>query len=131
VARGDGCGARPRSAPGRSPGPPRCAPGGRAGRDLFLAATARHPTLLVTGIVDLDANRLIDVLPARSATAVTGWLASKPAPWLAGIDHVVIELHQPYATAEAKRLPAARLVVDHFHVIRLANAAVDEIRRRT
>ena len=85
----------------------------------------------MTGIVDLDANRLIDVLPARSATAVTGWLASKPAPWLAGIDHVVIEPHQPYATAVAKRLPAARLVVNNVHVIRLANAAVDEIRRRT
>src|SRR4029453_11350392 len=47
----------------------------------FLAATATHPTLLVTGIVDLDAGRLIDVLPARSATAVTDWVASKPAPW--------------------------------------------------
>ena len=41
----------------------------------FLAATVEHPTLLVTGIVDLDAGRLIDVLPARSVTAVT------PAAW--------------------------------------------------
>jgi transposase len=97
----------------------------------FLAATVEHSTLLVTGIVDLDAGRLIDVLPARSATAVTGWLASKPAPWLAGIDHVVIDPYQPYATAVATSLPAARLVVDHFHVIRLANAALDEVRRRT
>jgi transposase len=37
----------------------------------FLAATATHPTLLVTGIVDLETGRLIDVLPARSARAVT------------------------------------------------------------
>jgi transposase len=28
-------------------------------------------------------------------------------------------------------LPEARLVVDHFHVIRLANAALDKVRRRT
>jgi transposase len=97
----------------------------------FLAATVEHPTLLVTGIVDLDTGRLIDVLPARSATAVTGWLAAKPAPWLAGIGHVVIDPYQPYATAVAKGLPGARLVVDHFHVIRLANAALDEVRRRT
>jgi len=97
----------------------------------FLAATLEHPTLLVTGIVDLDVGRLIDVLPARSATAVTGWLASKPTPWLAGIRHVVIDPYQPYATAVAKGLPAARLVVDHFHVIRLANTALDEVRRRT
>jgi transposase len=97
----------------------------------FLAATAEHPTLLVTGIIDLDAGRLVDVLPARSAVAVTDWLESKPAPWLAGIRHVVIDPYQPYATAVAEGLPDARLVIDHFHVIRLANAALDEVRRRT
>ena len=30
----------------------------------------------------------------------------------------------------ARALPEARLVVDHFHVIRLANTALDEVRRR-
>jgi transposase len=53
-------------------------------RRRSLAATAEHPTLLVTGIIDLDEGRLVDVLPARSAVAVTDWLAAKPAPWLAG-----------------------------------------------
>jgi transposase len=96
----------------------------------FLAATPSHPTLLVTGIVDLEAGRLIDVLPARSARAVTDWLGSKPTRWQAGIRHVVIDPYQPYATAVAQALPDARLVVDHFHVIRLANAALDEVRRR-
>src|ERR671911_275456 len=96
----------------------------------FLAATVEHPTMLVTGIVDIDEGRLIDVLPARSAVAVRSWLGSKPAPWLAGIRHVVIDPYQPYATAVAQGLPAARLVVDHFHVIRLANAALDDVRRR-
>jgi transposase len=97
----------------------------------FLAATAEHPTMLVTGIIDLDEGRLIDVLPARSAVAVTDWLAAKPTRWLAGIDHVVIDPYQPYAAAAAAGLPDARLVVDHFHVVRLANAALDEVRRRT
>jgi len=96
----------------------------------FLAGTAQHPTMLVTGIIDLDEGRLVEVLPARSAIAVTDWLTAKPAPWLAGIRHVVIDPYQPYATAVAAGLPDARLVVDHFHVIRLANAALDEVRRR-
>jgi transposase len=89
----------------------------------FLAATAEHPTLLVTGIVDLDAGRLVDVLPARSAVAVTDWLGSKPTPWLTGIRHVVIDPYQPYATAVAEGLPDARLVVDHFLVIRVRHEA--------
>ena len=97
----------------------------------FLAATATHPTLLVTGILDLDTGRLVDVLPARSGGAVTDWLAAKPAPWRAGIRHVVIDPYQPYATAVAAQLPDdARLVVDHFHTVRLANTALDEVRRR-
>jgi transposase len=96
----------------------------------FLAGTAQHPTMLVTGIIDLDEGCLVDVLPARSAIAVTDWLTAKPAPWLAGIRNVVIDPYQPYATAVAAGLPDARLVVDHFHVIRLANAALDEVRRR-
>src|SRR5262249_50615163 len=54
----------------------------------------------------------------------------QPAPWRAGIRHVVIDPYQPYATAVARSLPDARLVVDHFHVIRLGNAALDEVRRR-
>jgi Transposase len=57
-------------------------------------------------------------------------LTAKPAPWLAGIRNVVIDPYQPYATAVAAGLPDARLVVDHFHVIRVANAAPDEVRRR-
>ena len=96
----------------------------------FLAATATRATLLVTGIVDLDTGRLIDVLPARSSAAVRAWLASKPARWRAGIDHVVIDPFQPYATAARHELPDAPIVVDHFHVIRLANKALDQVRRR-
>jgi transposase len=96
----------------------------------FLSATATHPTLLVTGIVDLDTGRLVDVLPARSATAVRAWLAAKPGRWRAGIAHVVIDPYQPYATAVAAELPQARLVVDHFHAVRLGNQVLDEVRRR-
>ncbi len=96
----------------------------------WLAATATHPTLLVTGIVDLDRGQLVDVIPARSAAAVEDWLASKPARWAAGIRHAVIDPYQPYATALANEVPDAKLVVDHFHVIRLANQALDEVRRR-
>jgi transposase len=96
----------------------------------WLAATATHPTLLVTGIVDLDRGQLVDVIPARSAAAVEDWLASKPTRWAERIRHAVIDPYQPYATALANEVPDAKLVVDHFHVIRLANAALDEVRRR-
>ncbi len=96
----------------------------------FLAATAAHPTLLVSGFVDLDRHRLIDVVPGRSAAAVVTWLSAKPASWLVGIATAVIDPYAGYARGLAEGLPRARLVVDHFHAIRLANAALDEVRRR-
>jgi transposase len=96
----------------------------------FLAATASHPTLLVTGFVDLDRHRLIDVVPGRSAAAVSTWLGAKPQRWLAGIATAVIDPYSGYARGLADGLPRARLVVDHFHAVRLANQALDEVRRR-
>ncbi len=77
----------------------------------WLAAT--HPTLLVSGIVDLDRCQLVDVIPTRSAAAVQGWIQSKPTRWSEGIRHAVIDPYQPYATALANEVPEARLVVDH------------------
>ena len=96
----------------------------------FLAANPFHPTLLVTGFVDLDRHRLIDVVAGRSAAAVSDWLAAKPERWLAGIATAVIDPYAGYARGLAEGLPRARLVVDHFHAVRLANQALDEVRRR-
>jgi hypothetical protein len=54
VARGDGRSARSRPAPRRSSPPPRRPQRGRARRDVVPAGTAQHPTVLVTGIIQLD-----------------------------------------------------------------------------
>jgi transposase len=97
----------------------------------WLAATVEHPTLLVTGIVDLDAGRLVDVLPERSADAVSGWLGSKPTGWRDRIRYAVIDPYAGYAKGLADGLDHATVVVDHFNAVRLANQALDEVRRRT
>lgn len=96
----------------------------------FLAATASSPTIFVTHVVNLDTGATIDVLLGRSRTAVPAWLESKPQAWRDGIEHVVIDPHQPYAAAVRRWLPQAVIVVDHFHIVRLANQALDDVRRR-
>jgi len=54
--------------------------------------------------------------------------SSTPNPPDEGRDrHAVSDPYQPYATVLANELPDARLVVDHFHVIRLANAALNDV----
>ena len=44
---------------------------------------------------------------------------------------MTIDPCQPFATAVAGGLPVARVVVDHVHVLCLANAALNDVRHRT
>jgi transposase len=96
----------------------------------FLAATRTHRTEYVTGFVDLDRARLLDVVPGRSGQAVRDWLGERPAEWLAGIGVVALDPFRGYANGLLAHLAHATVVIDHFHAVGLANAAIDDVRRR-
>jgi transposase len=49
----------------------------------FLKATRLAPTRWVTGPVDLERGRLLDVVGDRTRVAVNGWLGARPSVWLA------------------------------------------------
>jgi transposase len=97
----------------------------------FLKATRLAPTRWVTGLVDLEQDRLLDVVADRTRAAVDGWLGAQSRGWLAGVATVALDPWRGYASALVAPLGHARVVVDHFHTIRLANTAVDQVRRRT
>jgi transposase len=97
----------------------------------FLKATRVAPTRWVTGLVDLERGRLLDVVADRTRAAVDGWLGARPHGWLARIGTVALDPWRGYASALVVPLGHATVVVDHFHAIRLANMVVDQTRRRT
>jgi len=97
----------------------------------FLKATRVAPTRWVTGLVDLEGGRLLDVVADRTKAAVDRWLGARPRGWLAQVDTVALDPWRGYASALAASLGHATVVVDHFHAIRLANTVVDQVRRRT
>src|SRR4029450_6309639 len=97
----------------------------------FLKATRVAPTRYVTGLVDLEGGRLLEVVADRTRAAVAGWLGARPRDWLARIGTVALDPWRGYASALVTPLGHARVVVDHFHAIRLANTVVDQVRRRT
>lgn len=66
----------------------------------------------------------------RSRRVLGHWLETRPAAWLAQIRIAAIDPFRGYANALRAHLGAATLVVDHFHAVRLANAAIDDVRRR-
>jgi transposase len=96
----------------------------------FLKATRLAPTRWITGLVDLERGRLLDVVADRTRRAVDGWLHARPHGWLARIGTVALDPWRGYASALVAPLGHARVVVDHFHAIRLANTVVDQVRRR-
>jgi transposase len=96
----------------------------------FLAANGRHHTMFVTGIVDLHAPRLLDVVPERTSKALYDWVSARSDDWRAGIEVAALDPFRGYATALRTSLPGATRVLDAFHVTRLGFAAVDDVRRR-
>jgi transposase len=97
----------------------------------FLRATPTAPTRYVTGLVDVEGGRLLDVIADRTTRAVTAWLGARPRSWLAGVRTVALDPWRGYASAPVAPLGHAAVVVDHFHAIKLANTVVDQVRRRT
>ena len=96
----------------------------------FLNATAQHRTIFTTQIVDLDRHCLLDVIEGRSADVLGDWLAARGVDWCAQITLATLDPAAGYRKALDLNLPNAIRVVDHFHAIRLANAAIDDCRRR-
>jgi transposase len=95
------------------------------------AAARLAPTRYVTGLVDLEQGRLLEVVADRTRAAVGRWLGARPRGWLAQVGTVALDPWRGYASALVVPLGHVTVVVDHFHAIRLANAVVDQVRRRT
>jgi transposase len=105
----------------------------RPGRDRMNPSRSHTRRRYVTVFVDLDRHRVIDVVAGRHAAAVTGWLEQQDPSWRGQVTTVALDPHAGYRTAVTDRrvgFDNAQLVADCFHVVKLANAAIDDVRRR-
>jgi transposase len=84
---------------------------------------------LATVVSDLDRRCVIEVLDGRDRRTVERWLSALPAEVRAGVEVVSIDPYDAYRQAIHAALPHARIVCDHFHLVRGANAALDAVRR--
>lgn len=96
----------------------------------FLKANRHHRTVYATGLVDTDASILIDMVEGNTAAALRGWADRQPADWLAGIETVSIDLTDSYRTGLSPHLDHTLRVADPFHVVRVGNRCLDQVRRR-
>jgi transposase len=85
-----------------------------------------------TGFVDaLGAGGLLGQVEGRSAADVLAWLSTTDPSWRKNIQYVAIDMSTTYRAAVRTGLPDAIVVVDHFHVVQLANKMLSQVRRRT
>jgi transposase len=97
---------------------------------LFVREGPRRRQRWSTSIVDVQAGRLLDVVPGRDALGPCRWLAARPEEWRAGIAWATLDLSGPYRAVFDTMLPDAVQIADPFHLVRLANQKLDECRRR-
>jgi transposase len=83
------------------------------------------------GFVDLSGGQgLLGQIEGRTAAAVVAWLDARGEAWKESIEFVAIDMCTIFKAAVRATLPRATLVVDHFHLVQLANTALTEVRRR-
>lgn len=61
---------------------------------------------------------------------VAAWVNAQPPSWKERIDYGALDMSPAYAAVYSVTLPRAAQVVDPFHVVSLANRALDAVRRR-
>ena len=84
-----------------------------------------------TNFTDLSGQgRLLGQVAGRTGTAVAGWLDARGQDWKNQVAYVAIDPCAVYRSAITRTLPHAVIVVDHFHLVRLANQAVTRVRQR-
>jgi transposase len=73
----------------------------------------------------------MEVLDGRSRRVVERYLRSLPEQQRRAIEVVSIDPYDAYRQAIQNELPWARIVVDHFHLVRGVNTALDSVRRES
>ena len=91
----------------------------------------------VTVLVDLTPvvdgtgpARLLDMIPGRSAKVMNDWLGARDQAFRDRIKVVTMDGFAGYHAAAAKSVPAARTVMDPFHVVHLAADKLTLCRQR-
>ena len=105
----------------------------RSVRWLLAESGWRRTDPWMTSFVDLDPAHpggLLGLAPGRSGGSVRGWLALQSEQFRAGIEVVAVDPSAPFAAALREVLPHATLVVDHWHLHRLANLMLTQVRQR-
>jgi transposase len=99
-----------------------------------LGADADGFVTVITDLTPVVAGqgpaRLLDMVPGRSAAAMSGWLAARDQTFRDRVEIVAMDGFGGYKTAAVEALPDAVTVMDPFHVVALCGQKLDLCRQR-
>ncbi|MDR2838275.1 MAG: ISL3 family transposase [Azonexus sp.] len=78
-------------------------------------------------ISNIRNNTIIDMLPNRDKKTVVNYLYNLQGK--SDVQYVAMDMWSPYRDAVMTVLPDARIIIDKFHVVRMANDAVEKVRK--
>jgi len=81
-----------------------------------------------TAICNLGERTVMEVVEGRGRQRVENYFNKLTNP--DNVKGVAMDMHEPFRQAVQLCLPQAKIVVDKFHVIKLVNSVVDEVRNR-
>jgi transposase len=114
--------------------PERVGPTAMVGFDetVMQPAHRRRRRRFVTAVVDVTCGQILDVFEGHDAADLREWLAGMPASWRDAVQVVSVDPHEGYRSALSSTtlLGEVTMVVDPFHVVRLANQALTRCRQR-
>lgn len=84
----------------------------------------------MTSIVNADCGQVLGIVDGRDSAAVRGWLSERSPAWRNRIEVVAIDPSAAFRKAITEQLPNAKVSVDPFHLVQLANLMVTRVRQR-
>lgn len=84
----------------------------------------------MTTFVNVACGQVLGVVDGRDTAAVAGWLTARDPAWRARVQVVAIDPSTTFRKAITTALPQARISVDPFHLVQLANLMVTRVRQR-
>jgi transposase len=105
----------------------------RSVRWLLDGITWKRSDPWLTSFVDCRVDgpgSLLGLAPGRTRACVRDWLGEQTPAFRDPIQLVVIDPSAPYASGIRAALPHAKIAVDKWHLVALANQMVTEVRQR-
>jgi len=81
-------------------------------------------------IVNTRTGQVLGVVDGRGSAGILAWFQARTPAWRDRVEVVAIDPSAAFRSALRQALPLARVSVDHWHLIRLANLMVTGVRQR-